>query len=204
MIRDGDVCESAGAGAHGAGVGEAPPPQELEEWRPVPGSDGLYSVSNFGRVRSEPVAALRVGRQRGRILDCHRDSKGYRQFQVCRLDGRRTRMKVHRAVALAFLGPRPTGTQINHKSGDKHDNSVANLEYVTCRENIRHGWKLGLYRGDHTRGERNRQARLTACDVRFIRDSGSQLGLSQLSRRFGVSKTTIWQVMRRKTWKHIA
>jgi len=204
MIRNGQVGECAGAGAHSAGEVEAPLLPEVEEWRPVPGSDGLYSVSNLGRVRSEPVATRRVGRQRGRILKCCRDTKGYRQFQMCLLDGQRIRMKLHRAVALVFLGPRPAGAQINHKSGDKHDNSVANLEYVTCRENIRHGWKLGLYRGDHARGERNRQARLTVGDVRFIRELGPKLGLSQLSHRFGVSKTTIWQVMRRKTWKHVA
>jgi hypothetical protein len=203
MIQGDGFDSCAGAGALNAPAVPAPLP-EAEEWRPVPGSDGLYSVSSLGRARSEPIAASRSGRQRGRILRCHRDSKGYLQFQICLLGGRSIRMKLHRAVALAFMGPRPAGAQINHKSGDKRDNSVANLEYVTCRENIRHGWKIGLYHGDHARGERNCRARLTSCEVRAIRELGLTAGPTALARRFGVSKSTVWQVLQGKTWKHVA
>lgn len=175
-----------------------------EVWRPIPGSDGFYSVSNLGHVRSEPHQTGRVGRQRGRILRCYRDSKGYLQFGMS-LPGRRPlKMKAHRAVALAFLGPRPPGAQINHKSGNKHDNSVGNLEYVTCRENIRHGWKSGLYKADHARGEKNRFAKLTAEKVREIRSLGDVMSLTQMARQFGVSKTTIGYIVRGKTWKHVA
>ncbi len=108
-----------------------------EQWRAVPGSEGLYSVSTEGRIRSQFNG-------RERILRCCRDSKGYPQFAMSLPDGRVLRIKVHRAVALAFLGPRPPGAQINHISGDKNDNSVGNLEYVTCRRNVRHAWEKGL------------------------------------------------------------
>ena len=174
-----------------------------EEWRPIPGSEGLYSVSSLGRVRSEPTRGRRTGRQRGRTLKCSLDSKGYRQFAMSLTGGRRIRMKVHRAVALAFLGPRPPGTQINHKSGDKLDNSVANLEYVTCRQNIRHAWRKGLYTAEHCRGQRNPFAKLSPGQVRDIRSLASGTSLSELARQFGVSKTSISQVINRKTWKHV-
>jgi hypothetical protein len=179
-------------------------PAAVEEWRPIPGAEGLYSVSNLGHVRSEPIQTSRVGKQRGRILRCYRDSKGYLQFGVSLPDGRHKRMKVHRAVALAFLGPRPEGYQINHKSGDKQDNSVGNLEYVTCQQNIRHGWQTGLYRGDHARGERNTCAKLTADDVRRIRELRQTMSLAELARQFGVTPQAIWHVVNGKTWKHVA
>jgi len=175
-----------------------------EEWRTVPGAEGLYSVSNLGRIRSEPIRTGRVGKQRGRILSCYRDSKGYLQFGISLLDGRCKRMKVHRAVALAFLGPRPAGCQINHKSGDKRDNSVGNLEYVTCRENIRHGWRTGLYTGAHARGEGNAAAKLTADQVRQIRAMSSTASLAEVARRFGITMQNVWQIVKRKTWKHVA
>jgi hypothetical protein len=179
-------------------------PQAAEEWRTIPGSEGLYSVSDLGRVRSEPIQTSRLGRQRGRILRCCPGTKGYLQFRLCRLDGRQTTTKVHRVVALAFLGPRPLGAQINHKSGNKLDNSVSNLEYVTCRQNIRHAWRIGLYSRDHMCGERSHRARLTAEDVRHIRSPRANTSLAELARQFGVTKSTVSQVIKRKTWKHVA
>ena len=175
-----------------------------EEWRAIPGSDGLYSVSSLGRVRSEPIQTSRCGRQRGRVLQCGCDSKGYLQFGMYVTSNRRQTMKVHRAVALAFLGPRPPGAQVNHKSGDKLDNAVGNLEYVTCRENIRHGWNRGLYTAAHVRGEKNPWAKLTTEDIRHIRELSATTTPSELAQRFRVSTQNIWDIVTRKTWKHVA
>ncbi len=175
-----------------------------EEWRPVPGAEGLYSVSSFGRVRSEPVRTSHVGKQRGRILTCYSDRKGYPQFKICLPGSRSKTVKVHRIVALAFLGPRPVGAQINHKSGNKLDNSMGNLEYVTCQENIQHGWRTGLFSADHTRGENSHKAKLTEETVREIRRLRPVCSLSELARRFGVSKQNISQIAKGMTWRHVA
>lgn len=183
---------------------ECGPRCTVEEWRVIPGSDGLYCASNLGRIRSEPTAMQHAGRQRGRILTCCRDTKGYPQFQMYMLDGRKIRMKVHRAVAITFLGQRPASAQINHISGDKSDNRVTNLEYVSCRENIRHGWAMGLFRAEHCRGEANCGAKLTTQDVKQIRALHPGLTLSQLAGLFGVTKENISQIVRRRTWKHVA
>jgi DNA-binding transcriptional regulator YiaG len=180
------------------------PATRVEEWRAVPGSEGHYSVSNHGRVRSEPISGTAVGRQRGGILRCHRDTKGYRQFCMCLPDGRNLRMKVHRAVALAFMGPRPDGAQINHISGDKTDNSLANLEYISCRENVRHSWENGLRRAEQTCGERHGRAKLTEAQIREIRSSYGHLSTTQLARRFGVSVQNIGQILKHQTWRHVA
>ena len=52
-------------------------------------------------------------------------------------------VSIHRIIALSFLGP-PNGRQVNHKDGNKINNKVDNLEYISAKENIRHSWKLGL------------------------------------------------------------
>jgi len=175
-----------------------------EEWRVIPGSEGYYSVSSLGRVRSEPTQTSRMGRQRGRILTCGRDSKGYFQFRMCLPGGRQRTMKVHRAVALAFLGPRPPAAQINHVSGDKTDNSPANLEYVTCRENVRHAWRMGLRRVEQVQGENHGRAKLTAETVRVIRASVGPVTPTELARRLGVAVQCVNDVLKGKTWRHVA
>ncbi|MBA2480460.1 MAG: HNH endonuclease [Planctomycetes bacterium] len=172
-----------------------------EEWRPIPGTDGLYCVSTLGRVRSQPLSERSYGR--GGILRPGRDTKGYLQFKICMPNGKHQTIKVHRVVALTFLGSRPDGHQINHISGDKTDNSVANLEYVTCAENIRHANRMGLYR-KRLRGEANRQAKVNAEQVRTMRALHATTSLSALATRFGVTKSNVSQIIRRKTWRHVA
>lgn len=175
-----------------------------EEWRPVAGAEGFYSVSNRGRIRSEPIQTSRRGKQRGRVLKGCPDNKGYLQVRIV-LPGRRpTTTKVHRAVAIAFLGPRPPGQQINHKSGDKQDNSIENLEYVTCLENVRHAWRLGLCARTHARGENSGKAKLTTEAVIEIRLLKATHSLTQLAQRFAVSKNCISAIVNRETWKHVA
>ena len=104
---------------------------------------------------------------------------------------------------MAFLGPRPTGYQVNHKSGDKSDNSVDNLEYVTCRENIRHCWQAGSHGTNHCRGEANWRAKLTAEDVLVIRRLYPEVSIGQLAVLYGVTKENISLIVRRKTWQHV-
>jgi len=175
-----------------------------EEWRSIPGSEGYYSVSNFGRVRSEPIQTSAVGRRRGRVLRCYRDTKGYLMFGLCVPGTKRVPMKVHRAVALAFLGPRPEGCQINHVSGDKNDNTPGNLEYISCRRNIRHAWALGLRRPEQLRGENHGKAKLTEVQVREIRGANGQVTAKEWARRFGVTPQCISCVQKFLTWRHVA
>jgi hypothetical protein len=156
-----------------------------ERWQMIPGSEGLYSVSTRGRIRSH-------FKETPRILKPNYDTKGYQQFAMFLPGGRRKQMKVHRAVALTFLGPRPPGAQINHISGDKLDNSVANLEYVSCRQNIRHAWAMGLRRADQVQGERHGMAKLTADNVREIRLIGDSRSLSEISQTFFWRNTAMY------------
>ena len=175
------------------GAGESP---AAERWRVIPGSEGLYSVSSEGQIRSHFNG-------RDKLLACSPDTKGYLQFAMSLPDGRRVRMKVHRAVALTFLGTRPPGAQINHISGDKRDNSVTNLEYVSCRRNVRHAWEKGLRRAEQVQGERHGRSKLTTDDVRHIHLVGSEANIQDLADRYGVTPQCIDLVLKHKTWRHV-
>lgn len=127
-----------------------------ERWLPVVGMEGRYEVSDQGRVRA-------VFRARPRLMTSSINRKtGYPKVCVCGPLGQKT-PSVHVLVAEAFLGPRPLGHEINHKSGVKTDASVDNLEYVTPEENRRHAFATGLCKGRPRRPLSDRQIEAVWC-----------------------------------------
>jgi hypothetical protein len=111
---------------------------------------------------------------------------------------------VHRLVTAAFIGPCPPGQQVNHRDGHKLNNALTNLEYVTPKENVRHGRALGL---DPNVGETHPNAKLTEHDVREIRRryraKGKGETIYQLAAAFGVTFSNVGYIVRRKAWSHI-
>jgi hypothetical protein len=117
-----------------------------DEMRPIPGWEGLYSVTADGQVWSHSravTAGKRKWMQGGRWLIQSLDPQGYPQVGLHR-DGSQKSFKVHRLVALAWLPP-PTGGRehINHKDSIRSNNRWTNLEWCTPAENNVHGWRIG-------------------------------------------------------------
>jgi hypothetical protein len=111
----------------------------MEEWRVF--GTGHYEVSNLGNVRrKEPGVNTQVGRSK----KSSKSSNGY-MIVGCFADGKRTNVLVHRAVAEAFIGACPDTQQVNHIDGDKTNNRLENLEYVTVSENMTHAIRIGLH-----------------------------------------------------------
>ena len=105
---------------------------------------------------------------------------------------------VNRAVALAYL-PNPNNLpQVNHIDGVKENNAVSNLEWSTGSDNERHAHRTGLKTG---RGSANANAKLTAAQVIAIR--ASQASVPELMEQFGISRSTIANILSYRTWKHI-
>lgn len=103
-----------------------------EKWKPVVGYEGLYDVSNYGRIKSKKRSGTRGGIIRPKTR------RGYFCVDLCKQDKRKT-VDVHRLVAEAFI-PNPKGKpQVNHKDEDKKNNVVENLEWCTCAYNINYG-----------------------------------------------------------------
>ena len=108
---------------------------------------------------------------------------------------------VHALVAHAFHGERPDGYSVNHKDGDKTNNTPSNLEYVTHAGNMRHAAEAGLM----AHGVNHPAAKLNDNTVRALRaDRGAGLSYSRLARKYGISIATAFHAAKGTNWKHIA
>lgn len=108
----------------------------MEIWKAIKGFEGIYEVSNTGKVRSLNY------RSTGRVQELKqcRDKDGYLHVNLCR-SGEGYNSLVHRLVAAAFLQLpiAERANEVNHINERKSDNRVENLEYVSREENINHG-----------------------------------------------------------------
>lgn len=105
-----------------------------EVWKPIPGYEGLYWVSDLGRVKS--LNYHRTGKEK--ILRPVKTIYGYLQVGLYK-DGKVKYFRVHRLVWTAFNGPIPPGMQVNHINEEKTDCRLTNLNLMTCKENINWG-----------------------------------------------------------------
>lgn len=125
------------------------PTRTTEQWKPVVGYEGLYEVSDIGRMK-------RVGRgpgaQSGRILSPEQSPHGYFRVVLYR-NGARRKMFVHRLVLEAFVGPCPPGMECCHGNDVPTDNRLANLRWDTKSANIR----------DEVRNGNHNMSRRTHC-----------------------------------------
>lgn len=107
------------------------------EWKFIEGTNREYQVSSTGLVKTTKT---------GRILRACVDQRGYLRVALFKTN-REKRYKVHRLVAEAFI-PNPQGLpQVNHKDGNKANNCVSNLEWVTNEQNMKHAKENGLRKG---------------------------------------------------------
>lgn len=121
-----------------------------ETWKPIPGFEGAYEVSNLGRVRSVDREWFQVGRggkpylhrKTGRILRAAKCSVGYYTVVLGRRAGS---FPVHTLVALAFIGPRPERHDVRHLNDVRDDNRSINLAYGTRAENMQDSIRNGTY-----------------------------------------------------------
>lgn len=105
-----------------------------EEWRDVVGYEGLYQVSDQGRVKS----LKRKGRKSERILKPAVTHDGYLRVNLYSGCKPKT-LKVHRLVCQAFHKNPNNNPEVNHINENKTDNRACNLEWCTCKQNINHG-----------------------------------------------------------------
>jgi hypothetical protein len=120
-----------------------------EMWKPIAGYEGLYEISNFGRVKS--LARLTPNKHGKRLVKerilkplSYDGKKPYDCVFLHSGGGKQTIFNIHRLVAEYFIPNPDSKEQINHIDGDKHNNTVSNLEWTTPLENTHHAWENGL------------------------------------------------------------
>lgn len=120
----------------------------MEEWRDIKGYEGLYQVSNFGRVKAldRVIHTLRHNKYYDRVIPEHimsntLNNKGYFKVALTNGSGTKKNISVHRLVAEAFIPNTYNKPCINHKDENKTNNKVENLEWCTVWENNTYGTK---------------------------------------------------------------
>ena len=128
-----------------------------EEWRDIPNYEGLYQVSNLGRVKSLARKTNQTNKNRHvkeRILCQSKNKYGYMTI-VLRRDNKRFNHIVHRLLMSAFKGC--SELPVNHIDGNKSNNIISNLEYCTYQENTIHYYsnkekpKIDFYKKEITK-----------------------------------------------------
>jgi hypothetical protein len=164
-----------------------------EVWKPIPGFEGIYEVSNLGRI-----AVMKNGE---RFIRKPNTATHYLSISFKKRKGEKTQTSanIHKLVAEAFIGPRPPGCVIRHIDGNRYNNSTGNLCYGTKNENvfdsIRHGTQ---------RGENNGRSVINEACVRAIRLL-LEVGVTQtrIANEIGVCVSTVNAIKTGRNWKHV-
>lgn len=173
-------------------------------WKDVKGYEGLYQVSDQGDVKSLRKQSGTCYRKE-RILSKNRLTKdGYNQVRLAK-DGVQKDFRVNRLIAQTFIPNPENKPTVNHKNGNKLDNCVENLEWMTREENMQHAYDNGLKKP--TRGPFNAQAKLSESDVRYIRKhykrQDKTFGTVGLAKKFGTSPRVIGLIVRGLSYKNV-
>jgi hypothetical protein len=169
----------------------------IEQWKPVVGYEGLYEVSDLGRVRSIHFQGI----SRIRMLSMNQKKNGYLITELSK-GKKQKRIYVHKLVTQAFLGERPLGMEVNHKDGNKLNAALSNLEYVTQAENRDHALRTGLFKPLY--GEDAYGAKLTNDKVRRMkkfRAMGMRIVL--ISKLFRLPYYHVSLILNGKIWNRI-
>ena len=168
----------------------------MEIWKDIADYEGLYQVSNRGRVKSLP----RNGTSKSeKLLNLHKDSKGSYNVSLSK-NGKRKIAYVHRLVAEAFL-PNPYNLpQVWHIDGNSENNEVDNLIWCT-QEFIMNQLRLTL------KSKPNNNKKLSDDDIEMIRaiykKGDSIFGVTALAKQYQVSKSTISYIVNNITYNRV-
>jgi len=179
-------------------------PQEGEVWIQMKGREKYHRISSFGRISSLCNSVRKIARpmRQEKVLKQHLNSHtGYYSytFKWVKENGKAKRDNIHRLVALHFI-PNPNDlAEVNHKDGDKTNNRVENLEWVSREQNIQHGFTNGLIKV--LKGENAHNCTLTNEQVLFIYNS--EIGPRQLSRDLKMPYSKIASIKNGVSWSHI-
>lgn len=166
-----------------------------EIWRDIKGFDGEYQVSTKGRVKSFHYHKIFILKQR-------LNKKGYYSVALYK-NGKSRHYRVNRLVAEAFIPNPENKPLVHHRDDNPSNNCVENLEWVTEEENTRYALAAGRMKT----GSAHYRAKFTEEDIRFIRTHYIPrhpiFSAAALAEKYGVYESTIYNILRRKTWKHV-
>lgn len=166
-----------------------------EIWKDIHGYEGLYQVSNLGRVkRLSRIVDAGNGARRTlpeMIMSFRENKLGYHYVGLTK-NHKQKIMLIHRLVASAFLENVQNKPEVNHIDGVKANNSVSNLDWCTRQENKQHANRTGLWKVTEKMKQRSRK-------VEFTNDQGESIqfnSVKEASEIFGVDRRWLFRVLR--------
>jgi hypothetical protein len=174
-----------------------------EEWRDVVGFEGLYAVSNLGRIKCHPKVVPNpltggTSLRRSKIMRTARDKHGHHHLVLTK-DGVEKNVFLHHAVAVAFLGPRPDGKLALHRDDDKDDNRAVALYYGTAINNAEDRERLGTV----VRGEAHHAVVLTEEMARAIFALRGKMKQIDIAKKFGTTVSAVSHIHHGWSWAHV-
>lgn len=167
-----------------------------EIWKDIPDYEGLYQVSNLGRVKSlDRAIEYSNGKTvftKGKIIKQNKDKHDRLRLRLSK-NNKGKNYFVHTLVALAFIGDRPDGYVVAHCDGNNNNNKLSNLRYDTITENAidmyRHGKKVSI-------------GKFSIEDVIEIRRlyENNIFNSVELAEKYDVRHSTIGKIVRRETF----
>ena len=163
----------------------------MEIWANIKGFENLYKISTYGRIKSLGNGkSTNTETKKERVLKSNYSLTGYEKIKLFK-DGKRYYFSVHRLVAQTFLANEENKKEVNHKDGNKGNNNVDNLEWVTSSENQLHAFKNGLQKSrmgkDHVQSKSVRQLDLNGNLIRIF-ESVNQVKRELGFNSFGIIK----------------
>ncbi len=173
-----------------------------ELWKPVSGYEGCYEVSSLGRVRSLTRHVNHVNGtcpKYGKILSQSPNTKGYLLVGLC-VEGEQKTKTVHKLVALAFLVNPDDLPEVNHKDGNKSNNSDSNLEWSSGEDNIKHATRNGL----RAKGKSLPSTKLSESDIPIIRlRIANGESFSKIGKSYGINHKAIIAIHTGRSWSYV-
>jgi len=162
----------------------------MKDFVDIKGFEGMYQINMSGEIMG---LRGRYGRAPA-ILKAKLGRNGYYSVSLCQKEGKRITVSIHRLLAIAFIPNPENKPQVNHIDGDKLNNKLSNLEWVSHKENLVHASNMGLLKGNRT------HRILYQTDLILIREEYAIGGILQkeLAKKWGISNAYMNMILHNK------
>lgn len=171
-----------------------------EVWKDVIDYDGIYigiyQVSNFCRLKR----IMHRKNPTSKLINSFAFEDGYICVTLIK-NGKTKFTGLHRLIASAFIPNPENKPEVNHKDGNKHNNSIDNLEWSTTAENVQHAFDTGLNNG--RKGVKHHNTKLTEKEVLEIRAIGDTMTQKEIGKLYGVNHQAIYKILKRLRWANV-